>query len=206
MSSKSKSFQKSADGMSYVIPREVLESQVLELPAKAIKQLSGEEPRPKRALSEKQQENVLKLVEMNKERKRLREEAKAKVAEEEKEKTAELNAKISKEILKPARIEKKKLEEEEKINAGSHVRVMVKPKFTRKKRAPVETETETETDFTETETETETDVEEYKSRSRQARKAQVAKKLVKTVEKIDRVIQQQPPVNPYTAMLAGRWR
>lgn len=58
-----------------------------------------------------------------------------------------------------------------------------------------DTPTETETD--------DTDVEEYKQGKRQIRRE--VKKNIRAIEKIDQVV-QQTMVNPYSALLASRWK
>jgi hypothetical protein len=91
--------------------------------------------------------------------------------------------------------------ENETVASGTHVRVVIKQP-TRRRKQETTSEEET-TDVTETETEDDSD---YKPKQRAIRRQ--AKKLVKTVEKIDKVIQQAPvgPSNPYANMLASRWR
>lgn len=56
---------------------------------------------------------------------------------------------------------------------------------------------------TPTETEDDTDMEEYKSGKRQIRRE--VKKNIRAIEKIDQVV-QQTMVNPYSALLASRWK
>lgn len=205
-----RSFQKSIDGESIIIPKQLLEARPLELSAKAFKELQPPKPpREKKPMTEAQKAALEKMIAANKERKRLRQEAEKAnqlppvMIEEEKEFKEKL-----KEVKKEVRQEKKAEDEKQKLESGNFIKVIVK-KATRKKRIPIvisETPTETETDITETEDDT--DIEEYKSKARAVRKAAVAKKLVKTVEKIDRVIQQAPmvPANPYANLLASRWR
>lgn len=77
---------------------------------------------------------------------------------------------------------------------GTHTAKPLKPK-----RIVYETETETET---ETESD-DTDYEDYKSGKRQIRRE--VKKNIKAIEKIDNVV-QQTIVNPYSALLASRWK
>lgn len=67
-----------------------------------------------------------------------------------------------------------------------------------KKRIVYETETDTPT-----ETEDDTDMEEYKQGKRQIRRE--VKKNIRAIEKIDNVV-QQTMVNPYSALLASRWK
>jgi hypothetical protein len=79
---------------------------------------------------------------------------------------------------------------------GTHT---AKPSKPLKKRVVYETETETET---ETDSD-DTDYEDYKSGKRQIRRE--VKKNIKAIEKIDNVV-QQTIVNPYSALLASRWK
>lgn len=205
MSAQKKVYQKSIDGESYIVSKEILEQQPLEVSSSALKKLR--EPRPR---SEAQKAADKALGERARARWAERKEALQPIKEEIKAETrkdlpviAELDRKIREEVIKPARERKKKEEEEAKLAAGTHVKVILKRR-PRKKVETTETETTDTTDYTETEDDT--DMEDYKSKARVARKAQVAKKLVKTVQKIDQVIQQAQPSNPYTAMLASRWR
>lgn len=211
MSKQARTFQKSVSGEGYIVSKEILEQQALELPSSAIKQLRP--PREKKPRSEAQLAALENLKKAAKERVERLRAAKQAILEEEKKQLPvieEADKKIVEQVLKPAlkekRVEQKKAKEEELLAAGSHIRVIVKPRRTRKKK--VETETEDTTDDTTdyTETEDDTDLEDYKAKSRQVRRAAVAKKLVKTVEKIDRVIQQAAPANPYANMLASKWR
>jgi hypothetical protein len=196
-------YQKSVDGDSYIVPKEALEARPVEVSAKQFKELV---PREKKPMSEAQKAHVEKLVAANKERKRIRDEEKAKLAAipEIVEKVVEEEKKFKEEVLKPTKRTIKKEQEDALLAAGTHVKIVVKKRAPRKKVVEV---TETETSDMTTDTE-DTDVEEYKTKARQVRKAAVAKKLVRTVEKIDRVIQQAAPVpsNPYLNMLSSRWR
>ena len=147
----------------------------------------------KRPLSEKQRENVAKLVEANKIRWEKGKEEKAKKAEEEKERIrAELRA-----------------EHEAKVAAGTHMRVKVvkhntgpKPKPKQpKKDVPVVPDTETEEETTEVDT---TEAEESEDELPQRHALRKARRQMKTLAKIDEVIQEAS--NPYLAKLAGRWK
>ncbi len=66
-----------------------------------------------------------------------------------------------------------------------------------KKRIVYETDTPTETETDDT------DIEEYKQGKRQIRRE--VKKNIRAIEKIDQVV-QQTIVNPYSALLASRWK
>lgn len=148
----------------------------------------------KRPMSEKQRENVAKLVEANKVRWGAKREAKEKEKEAEKERIREeLRAEI-----------------EAKVKAGTHVRAKVvksgtgpKPKLKgeKKKSEPVlETESETPT---ETEPDT-TEVEDSEDELPPRHAVRKARRQMKTLAKIDEVIQQAS--NPYMSALMGRWR
>jgi glycyl-tRNA synthetase beta subunit len=122
---------------------------------------------------------------------------------------------------------KLKAEQQALLDAGTHVKVVVKkhgntgkkkiqksgsrvkkvveePRGTDRREEPSETSDTSDTDITETDTDT--DMDDYKSKARKTRVQ--AKKVVRTIQKIDKVLQQAPPApqNPYTAMLASRWR
>lgn len=147
----------------------------------------------KRPLSDKQKENLVKLVEYNKVRWEKGKEDKVKKAEEEKDRIrAELRA-----------------EHDAKVQAGTHMRVKVvkkntgpkpKPKGEKPKALPVisETDPESDTEVTETEVDTEDEVPEPRHVARQARKQ------MRTLAKIDNVIEQAS--NPYMSKLLGRWK
>ena len=143
----------------------------------------------KRPLSDKQRENLAKLVEYNKVRWEKGKEEKVKRAEEEKDRIrAELRA-----------------EHDAKVQAGTHMRVKVVkkntgPKPKPKKALPVisETDPESDTEVTETEADTEDDVPEPRHIARQARKQ------MRTLAKIDNVIEQAS--NQYMNKLLGRWK
>lgn len=211
-----RSYQKSIDGQSIIIPKELIEAQPIEVSAKTFKQMvkpPTDLPKEKKPMSEAKRAALDKLIAANKERRRLRLEDRAKLAEvpELVEKVVEEETKFREEVLKPTKkamlVERKASDENAKLAAGTHVKILVKKQTRRKRMVLPPSETET-SDLTTDMSESDTDLEEYKSKSRQVRKAQVAKKLVRTVEKIDRVIQQAAPVpsNPYTNMLANRWR
>lgn len=147
----------------------------------------------KRPISDKQRENLARLVEANKQRWAKSKEEKAKAVEAEKERIREeLRAEV-----------------EAKIKAGTHVRVKVeksgqgpKPKPKSKKTMPVISETESET-ATETEPDT-TEVEESEDELPPRRAVRQARRQMKTLAKIDEVIQQAS--NPYMDKLIGRWK
>jgi len=147
----------------------------------------------KRPISDKQRENLAKLVEGNKVRWEKNKEEKSKAVEAEKDRIrAELRAEV-----------------EAKIKAGTHVRVKVeksgtgpkpKPKSEKSKALPVvsETDPESDTEVTETEVDTEDEVPEPRRVVRQARNQ------MKTLQKINNVIEQAS--NPYLFKLMGRWQ
>jgi hypothetical protein len=150
----------------------------------------------KREMSEKQRENMVKMVEANKERWAKQREERAKALEDERTKRME---------------EEKKL-----VDAGTHVRVKVtKKQYKPRERkdsppAPLKLErqngrykqeSESETEDTETEV-TESEYEEERPRARQARREM--KKTLRVVEKVDAVLNQVH--NPYFSMLSNRWR
>jgi hypothetical protein len=110
----------------------------------------------------------------------------------------------------------------EKIEAGTHVRVMVKEKRyqqPRQRQEPVEEESEEEVivvkkskpkkrivyeSETDTPTDTDdTDYEDYKHGKREIRRE--VKKNMKAIERIDSVVQATTR-NPYTAMFESRWK
>lgn len=186
-----------------IIPKEKVEKVVptIALSSTKVNKIIAREKKPP---TEAQLEARKKFVEFNRERL-------AKKKEEEKKEEEE--AKL-----------KKKAEQQALLDAGTHVKVVIKPHGNTgrkrlvksgsrvKKEEPTTTESETtdvtETDVTETDvTDTDTDIEEYKHKARKARMQ--AKKVVRTIKKIDQVLQQAPPVvpqNPYTALLASRWK
>ena len=201
-------FQKSVDGESVLVPKDLMEAAPIQLTAKALKALQP--PKEKKPRSDAQQINLERMVAANKERKKIRDEEKAllaatpKIIEEEKKIQEDLKP-VKKELKREKAVE----EERQKLASGNFIKVVIQ-KTNRGKRMKIPVSTEEETTDTDiTETENDTDLEEYKTKSRAIRRAVVAKKLVKTVEKIDRVIQQAPPSapsNPYAAMLSSRWR
>jgi hypothetical protein len=142
----------------------------------------------KRPLSDKQKENVAKLVEAN----RVRWE-KTK-GETQKRKQEEADA--EKERIR----EELRAEVEAKVKAGTHARVKVVKANTGPKRKakslPIVSETETEEETTEVDTEDE--IPEPRHVSRQARRQ------IRTLAKIDEVIEQAS--NPYMDRLMGRWK
>jgi hypothetical protein len=147
----------------------------------------------KRPISDKQRENLAKLIEYNKARWEKSREEKAKAQEAEKEKLRE----------------ELRAEQEAKVKAGTHLRVKVVkantgPKPKPKKALPVASETDTDTETTEAETEVDTtEAEESEDELPPRRVVRQARKQMKTLAKIDEVIQQAS--NPYMAKLAGRW-
>jgi hypothetical protein len=163
----------------------------------------------KRERTEAQKANFAKVVEANKERW-------AKLKAEKEASTAQAKQAV-------------KEDHQAKVEAGTHVRVAVKEKRVQKPREKVVEEPESESEEeeiivkkpkekvkvvkpkrivyeTDTPTETETDdtdVEEYKQGKRQIRRE--VKKNIRAIEKIDHVV-QQTMVNPYSALLASRWK
>jgi len=147
----------------------------------------------KRERTEAQKANFAKVVEANKERwAKLRADKEAAVAQ-------------SKQAIKD--------ENQAKVDAGTHARVVVKEKRIqqqRKKEAPEQKKPkprviyDTDTDDTETPTESDdTDYEDYKADKRQIRRE--VKKNIKAIERIDSVVQNTIQ-NPYAALLASRWK
>lgn len=145
----------------------------------------------KREMSDKQRENLQRLIEANKKKWEDKRNAEQKTQEE--------SQKAQKE------------DEEKKLASGDYIKIKVKEKRTyQRKKEPQpsssssssSSETPTET---ETETETETDIEEYKGKQRQARRE--VKKTLKTLKKIDQVLDAHPvpPSNPYLAYLQNKW-
>ncbi len=158
----------------------------------------------------------------------------AKVVEANKERWAKLKA--EKEAMANQAKQAVKEDHQAKVEAGTHVRVAVKEKRVQKpkeKVVVVEESSEEEEEVvivkkpkekatkpyklphpkwiavhsdTDTPTETETDdtdIEEYKQGKRQIRRE--VKKNIRAIEKIDHVV-QQTMVNPYSALLASRWK
>ena len=143
----------------------------------------------KRPLSDKQKENIAKLVEAN----RLRWERTKGETQKRKQEEAEAEKERIREELRS--------EVEAKVKAGTHAKVKVVkantgPKSKPKKALPIVSETETEEDTTEADTEDE--VPEPRHVSRQARRQ------IRTLKKIDEVIEQAS--NPYMDRLMGRWK
>ena len=186
-----KEFQADEEG-TVLVPKEIITPKTV--PETVLKKAV------KREMSEKQRENMAKMVAANKERwAKLREE-RARAAEEERAKRME---------------EEKKL-----IEAGTHVRVKVtkreyKPRV-RKDSPPAplklkrtdtrhdtlsDTEEPTETEVSDSEV-TESEFEEERPKARRARREM--KKTLRVVEKVDAVLNQVQ--NPYLSMLSSRWR
>ena len=150
----------------------------------------------KRPISDKQRENLAKLVEANRAKWNAAREAKEKAKEAEKERIREeLRAEI-----------------EAKLKAGTHVRAKVvksgqgpKPKAKEAKKPEPLTETETETEVpTETEPDT-TEVEDSDEEPLPPRRAvRQARRAVRTLQKIDEVL--ETATNPYMSRLMGRWK
>jgi hypothetical protein len=182
-----KEFQADEEG-TVLVPKEIVS-----VPETAVKKAV------KREMSEKQRENMVKMVAANKEKWAKQREERAKALEDERTKRIE---------------EEKKL-----VEAGTHVRVKVtkkqyKPRV-RKDSPPAPLklerqngrykpeESESETEDTEADTEvTESEYEEERPKARQARREM--KKTLRVVEKVDAVLNQVQ--NPYLSMLSNRWR
>ncbi len=153
--------------------------------------------RAKRPQTDRQKENLAKMIEANKARWAQAREAKQKALEEEKERMRE---ELRKEV-------------EAKLQAGTHVRVKVEksgtgpkpkpkvPKPHRAKPVPEPEPVETEEDTTELDT---TEVEESEDELPPRRVVRQARKQMRTLAKIDEVIQQS--ANPYMSKLMGRWQ
>lgn len=186
----------------------------------------------KRERTEAQKANFEKVVQANKERwAKIREEKEASMAQAKQAIKDDHKAKVEagthvRVAVKEKRVQKPKgkvvVEEPEESSEEEEVIIVKKPKEKGdrnesrplgkvkevkplkevkpvKKRIVYETETETET---ETESD-DTDYEDYKSGKRQIRRE--VKKNIKAIEKIDNVV-QQTIVNPYSALLASRWK
>jgi hypothetical protein len=195
MNSRGLSKYKSEDGESLLLPKEIVGA--VELPASAVKKMvnaSKERAPPTPA----QVEARKRFAEAAKDRSRIVKEKKEAQAKEFLKKEAENKQEID--DFHADVKQRKIVKENEKVSSGTHVRVVIKPPPARRRKQETTTETDT-TDVTETETEDDSD---YKPKQRAIRRQ--AKKLVKTVEKIDKVIQQAPPSNPYASMLSSRWR
>jgi hypothetical protein len=176
----------------------------------------------KRERTEAQKANFAKVVEANKERwAKLKAEKEASTAQAKQAVKEDHQAKVEagthvrvavkeKRVADPtARKHKAKVKEVEEPEYESEEEVVIVPKATSmkkpqpkekpvKKRVVYETETDTPT-----ETEDDTDMEEYKQGKRQIRRE--VKKNIRAIEKIDNVV-QQTMVNPYSALLASRWK
>lgn len=182
----------------------------------------------KRERTEAQKANFEKVVQANKERwAKIREEKEASMAQAKQAIKDDHKAKVEagthvRVAVKEKRVQKPKGSQNESRPLGKEVVVEesseeeeviivkkpkekvkevkpLKPLKPVKKRVVYETETETET---ETESD-DTDYEDYKSGKRQIRRE--VKKNIKAIEKIDNVV-QQTIVNPYSALLASRWK
>lgn len=171
----------------------------------------------KRERTEAQKANFEKVVQANKERwAKIREEKEASMAQAKQAIKDDHKAKVEagthvRVAVKEKRVQKPKEVVVEESSEEEEVIIVKKPKEKVKevkplkevkpvkKRIVYETETETET---ETESD-DTDYEDYKSGKRQIRRE--VKKNIKAIEKIDNVV-QQTIVNPYSALLASRWK
>jgi superfamily I DNA/RNA helicase len=167
-----KEFLMDEDG-TVVVPKELLPEPTISLTAlkKTVK----------RPMSDAQKANCDRLIEANKKRWASVREAKEKQSVE--------------------AVSSVKLEKNELVEKGSHVRLKVKENIVKprkakepKKSLPIVSETEEET----TEVDTEDEVPEPRHVSRQARRQ------IRTLKKIDEVIEQAS--NPYMDRLMGRWK
>jgi hypothetical protein len=173
----------------------------------------------KRERTEAQKANFEKVVQANKERwAKLRAEKEASVAQTKQAVKEDHQAKVEagthvRVAVKEKRVQKpreKVVEEPESESEEEEVVIVKKPKEKvvkepkpRKVSHPKWIAVHSDTD-TPTETETDdTDYEEYKSGKRQIRRE--VKKNIRAIEKIDHVV-QQTMVNPYSALLASRWK
>lgn len=171
----------------------------------------------KRERTEAQKANFEKVVQANKERwAKIRAEKEASIAQAKQAVKEDHQAKVEagthvrvevkeKRVQKPR--EKVVIVEESSESEEEEVIIVKKPKEKvskpRKVSHPKWIAVHSDTD-TPTETETDdTDVEEYKQGKRQIRRE--VKKNIRAIEKIDHVV-QQTMVNPYSALLASRWK
>lgn len=203
-------FQAVDDERSIIVPKEMVKEEIPESIQASSRQVNkllkekkprseaqiaaakklGELTRARLEAARKQKEEHPEIVEQKKQAARqAKEEAKKKAEEEERE--------------------RKRQEQAAQLAAGTHVKIYIKEKkprgrYAKKKVEETETDTITETETeVPTDTEDETDIEEYKKKARVAHRA---KKVVRTIQKIDQVLQQPVAVNPYAALLASRWR
>lgn len=195
----SKEFQADDDG-TVVVPKELLPEPTITVTAlkKAVK----------RPMSDAQKANCERLIADNKKRWEALREAKEKQSKEalsavkqEEEKLIEegthVRLKIREKAEKPRKVKEKIQEVPAIVDPPKSVK---KPQ--QKKHSKRYTDTsDDETDDTETETETETESEDDMPPRRVARQA---RRQIRTLAKIDEVIQQSS--NPYMSKLMGRWK
>jgi len=164
----------------------------------------------KRERTEAQKANFEKVVQANKERwAKLRAEKEASMAQAKQAVKEDHQAKVEagthvRVAVKEKRVQKpreKVVVVEESSEEEEEVVIVKKPKekvkVVKPKRIVYETDTPTETETDDT------DIEEYKQGKRQIRRE--VKKNIRAIEKIDHVV-QQTMVNPYSALLASRWK
>jgi len=175
----------------------------------------------KRERTEAQKANFEKVVQANKERwAKVRAEKEASTAQAKQAVKEDHQAKVEagthvRVAVKEKRVQKprekvvvveessEEEEEEEVVIVKKPKEKVVKEPKPRKVSHPKWIAVHSDTD-TPTETETDdTDYEEYKSGKRQIRRE--VKKNIRAIEKIDHVV-QQTMVNPYSALLASRWK
>ena len=180
----------------------------------------------KRERTEAQKANFAKVVEANKERwAKLKAEKEASTAQAKQAVKEDHQAKVEagthvrvvvkekrvadptarKHVAKPKEVEEPEYESEEEVIVVKKPKEKPKEKEVKPRKLPhpkwiavhsdTDTPTETETD--------DTDEEEYKQGKRQIRRE--VKKNIRAIEKIDNVV-QQTMVNPYSALLASRWK
>lgn len=192
-------FPVSEDG-TVVMPKELVPEQ--KISRSAIKSAI------KRPLSEKQQENLAKLVEANKKRWAALREAKEKQSaealsavkqEEEKliEQGTHVRLKVREKVEKPRKVKEKVEEIPPVVEAPKPIQKPQKKKHSRYTTDSSDDET--------TETETETEVEDSDDEPLPPRRAvRQARRAVRTLQKIDEVIEHAS--NPYMSKLMNRWR
>jgi hypothetical protein len=171
----------------------------------------------KRERTEAQKANFEKVVQANKERwAKVRAEKEASMAQAKQAVKEDHQAKVEagthvRVAVKEKRVQKpreKVVVEEPESESEEEVIIVKKPKEKvvkeqKPRKTPKWIAVHSDTD-TPTETETDdTDYEEYKSGKRQIRRE--VKKNIRAIEKIDHVV-QQTMVNPYSALLASRWK
>ena len=208
-------FQAADDDNAIIVPKESIQQEIPEVIQASSRQVN-KLIKDKKPRSEAQLAATKKLIEASnakREAARKEKEEQPEVVEQRLQAKREAARQVKEEAKKKALEEerdRKRQEQAAQLAAGTHVKIYIKEKKPRGRSAKKKVETETETDtITETETEVptdtedDTDIEEYKKKARVAHRA---KKVVRTIQKIDQVLQQPVASNPYAAMLASRWR